>query len=45
MTQNYREYLIEGLLERLGRYARAEWSQRVFLVYQLTQVLSTKLDS
>ena len=43
MQANYREYLIAGLLERLGRHARGEWSQRVFLVYQLTSILSTEV--
>lgn len=45
MTLNYREYLITGLLERLGRYARGTWAQRKFLVERLTEVLSMEIES
>lgn len=36
----YRDYLIMGLFERLGRYARGPMPQRRFIVEELTHVLS-----
>lgn len=39
MILNYREYLINALLNRLGRCARSSWAQRRFLVERLTEAL------
>lgn len=40
MTTNFRAVLLEGLWGRLGRYARGTVTQRTFLIYELTHVLS-----
>jgi hypothetical protein len=42
MKLTYHEQLLEGLWARLGRYARGTVSQRTFLIYELTHVLSCK---
>lgn len=40
MPRNYRQELLDGLYERLGRHARATIIQRMFLIRELTHVLS-----
>lgn len=40
MQLNYREQLLNGLWDRLARYARGSMSQRLFIVIELTHVLS-----
>lgn len=40
MITNFRDTLINGLLDRLARHARAPMSQRVFIVFELTHILS-----
>lgn len=40
MDCNHRKNLIDGLFERLGRYARGTWDQRSFIVEELTHILS-----
>ena len=40
VTVNHRKDLLDGLWSRLGRHARGTWSQRSFLVDQITHILS-----
>ena len=41
MTINYRDKLLDGVLERLGRHAFGTLSQREFLVDRLAEILCT----
>lgn len=40
MIRNFREELLQGLWDRLARHARSLPSQRVFIIYELTHVLT-----
>jgi hypothetical protein len=40
IANNYRKYLLDGLWDRLARYASGTASQRSFLVGEITHVLS-----
>ena len=42
---NHRLVLISGLWDRLGRYARGTVSQRMFIIGELTHVLSCGAES
>jgi hypothetical protein len=45
MNSNYRAFLLEGLWDRLARHASGLSSQRSFIAYELTHVLSCDVES